>query len=643
MIKIAKVIPLVSSIQKDHLTYFTAREINAGDIVTVPIRSKSVDAMVIEVGEAIEDKTTLKEATFGLKKITSVKGGAPFRKTFIRACREASHYQAGMLGAVLDTMLPSLLFKNFGKLKETKQEEPGTRIMPEKLAFQSTYEDRVAFYKTFIRESFAKKESVFICVPTIQEIRKLKEELKKGIEQHTFVFHSDMSNKQFVSAYNSCLAEEHQVLIVATAPFLFIPRNDIATYIVEHESSVAYRVPSRPYVDMRIFAELFAYENKSKIILADSLLRMETLYRKDAGDLQEVSPVSYRIPQNIKEEIASMKRENKDGKSAVFSVFTKEVKDALEFSNSTGGRTFLFALRKGLAPITVCQDCGTTVLCKRCDSPLVLYKTNSEENRIYVCNKCKYEDSTDITCRHCGSWNLIPLGIGTTLVRDEVLALYKDRPVIVFDKDTIKSEKEAMEALSEFYSTPKAVLVGTELALYYMEEKVETAAIISFDSLFSLPTFRINERIVHILEALRDLADKQFIIQTKNPDEKILLAFKNSTLLGFYRDEIAERKMLSYPPFSVLIKISYQGTYENSEKAKSYLQETFKDYKPDIMDAFIKRIKGMYIMHALIRIPSKNWTRQGLSMDGSFDHKLENLLKSLPPSFKVQVDPENIL
>jgi primosomal protein N' (replication factor Y) len=213
----------------------------------------------------------------------------------------------------------------------------------------------------------------------------------------------------------------------------------------------------------------------------------------------------------------------------------------------------------------------------------------------------------------------------------------------LFDKDTIKSEKEAMEALSEFYSTPKAVLVGTELALYYMEEKVETAAIISFDSLFSLPTFRINERIVHILEALRDLADKQFIIQTKNPDEKILLAFKNSTLLGFYRDEISERKMLSYPPFSVLIKISYQGTYENSEKAKSYLQETFKDYKPDIMDAFIKRIKGMYIMHALIRIPSKNWTRQGLSMDGSFDHKLENLLKSLPPSFKVQVDQENIL
>lgn len=654
MIKTVKVIPLSSSVQKDYLTYFTGREVEVGTIVTVPIRKSNVEAMVVEVGEAIEDKSALKQATFNLKKITSVKGPSPFDQTFFKTCVEASNYFAGTLGGVLDTMLPSHVFKHYAKLTplvNDKERAHESALAPEKLVFQGALEDRISFYKTFIRESFAKKQSVYLCLPTIQDIETFAATLQKGIEKYVFVFHSDLSQKSFVAAYNSALEETHPVLIIGTGTFLFIPRDDIRTYIVEHESSNAYRTLSKPYIDMRVFAELYAYERKAKLILSDTFLRTETLYRHDEGELGEVSPISFRIPKTIDEEIVNVRTTQDSGipgkqnakQTVAFQVLGEDIVRSIRKAGELGEHTFLFALRKGLAPVTICRDCGTTLLCEHCESPLVLYKGERPDERIYICNKCKRERDSDVTCKHCGGWNMVPLGIGTETVRDEVVKLFPERTIIVFDKETITSEKEALAAMKLFYATPGAVLIGTELALYYMSTPVSVVGLISFDSLFSIPTFRINERILHILESLRQHANERFIIQTKNIEENILQAFKNNTLLGFYRDELAERKMLSYPPYTTMIKISYQGTEANVNKEKVRLKELFTDYKPDILDAFVKRVRGMYVTHALIRVPRTSWMRVGQNKKGTFEEELAAKLRSLPPSFKVQVDPEDVL
>ena len=49
---IATVIPLAKGIQKEHLSYFTAEKIEPGMIVTVPVRKKFIDAIVIDIEPA---------------------------------------------------------------------------------------------------------------------------------------------------------------------------------------------------------------------------------------------------------------------------------------------------------------------------------------------------------------------------------------------------------------------------------------------------------------------------------------------------------------------------------------------------------------------------------------------------------------
>jgi primosomal protein N' (replication factor Y) len=194
-----------------------------------------------------------------------------------------------------------------------------------------------------------------------------------------------------------------------------------------------------------------------------------------------------------------------------------------------------------------------------------------------------------------------------------------------------------------FWKTPGAIMIGTEFALHYFFQKVTRSAIVSFDSLFSIPNFRLSEKIIHLVASLRALTEQEFILQTKNKEDRILSALASGNLLGLYRDELEERKALRYPPFATLIKITYRGSESDVEAKKEMLADLLKDYNPDIMNAFIKKMKGSYSTNALIKIDSSAWTLPGLSREGTFDTTLENLLRSLPPSFSVHVDPEDIL
>jgi len=39
---------------------------------------------------------------------------------------------------------------------------------------------------------------------------------------------------------------------------------------------------------------------------------------------------------------------------------------------------------------------------------------------MFICNRCEEEKDGDTACAACGSWNLMPLGIGTDTVYEEI-------------------------------------------------------------------------------------------------------------------------------------------------------------------------------------------------------------------------------
>jgi primosomal protein N' len=51
------------------------------------------------------------------------------------------------------------------------------------------------------------------------------------------------------------------------------------------------------------------------------------------------------------------------------------------------------------------------------------------------------------------------------------------------DKDNVKTQKQAIKIIDKFYQTTGSILIGTEMALPYLNKKIENSAILSIDNL----------------------------------------------------------------------------------------------------------------------------------------------------------------
>ena len=273
--KILSCIPISRGMGREELSYFTLKDVSRGCLVSVPLRRRQVPAIVVGVENALFSKTELKSLPFGLRKIGNVKARAFLLPAFIESAREAARYFATTTGAVLSSFTPTALSSECGtnipketlgteKDISTQARENATKHIP--LLIQSADEERIAAYRGIIREEFARGGSVFVCLPEITEIERLSEALSRGIPEYTFVFHSGISGKKLAALWTKALSEKHPILIVGTGQFFSLPRADIHTIIVEKESSRAYKTITRPYADIRIFAEIFARKLRARLI-----------------------------------------------------------------------------------------------------------------------------------------------------------------------------------------------------------------------------------------------------------------------------------------------------------------------------------------------------------------------------------------
>lgn len=642
--KIVTVIPLKKGLLKEELTYFSSQEISLGSIVNIPVRNKKILGLIVSVENVKDVKSSIKNMDFNLKKIEEVKEQSIFRPELIESIFSTSEYFVTKRNIGITSLIPAILkekydeilnlVQNNHQIQETSQNEV-KKIKSEKLLFQASLEDRISYYKTLIRESFAQKKSIFFVLPTEYDINIFSDLLSRGIENFSISIHGNLSAKKQFENVKKIIESPHPITVFGTTPFLSIPRKDFETIIIEHESSNAYRMMAKPNFDLKIFAEIFASKINTKLILADSLLSFGTIAKIELDNFGEIRPLSFKT--NFEGEIAIPKTEGEFKVLGDQSVF--EIKTAIAKKDNV----FIFSLRKGLASITICRDCNQEVLCEECSAPLVLYLSRDSKKRMFVCNRCKKEANTETVCKNCKSWNLVPLGIGTDTVYEECQCEFPNTKIFKLDKETVKTTKQAKNIIKEFEENKGGILIGTEMALFYLKNQLPLSVVASFDSLWSIPNYKISEKVIQILTSIISKTSKKIIIQTKNEQDPAILAIRTENLLSFAREELKDRKTLGYPPYKRFIKINFLGDKEETTRAKKIILEIFKEYDPVIFSGFIAKQKGKYATNALIKMELKKWSLPELSSNATIDQNLFKKLVSLPPSFLVSIDPEDLL
>ena len=580
-IYILTVIPIGKSVPRGELHYFSGLSPLIGSLISVPLKNKNSPAVVIGSQNAKEIKTDLKNFSYEVKKILNPSQECAFENSFVEVARQTSRYYLAPVGQILNYFFKPTREINPPRSSQMKKEE--------KMVLQAPEEERLALYKSLIREEFAKKSSLFFCLPTYAQIGKFALALKKGIEEYVYALSGDLGNKEIKAVLKKMRECDHPLLLLATPHFLSLIKKNFGTLVIENEASPYYKTRERPFFDLAHFGEMLAKETGLKLILADSLLSVKTLYLKDKGAYLPIAPLKFRLPKENTTQVIDMR--GSKGNQAE-NILGQELTDLVEAALNHNEKIFLFVLRKGVAPITICGDCGRELTCKDCQSPLVLYHPPS-----YLCHKCLKRYPADVRCPHCRSWRLNPLGIGIERVEELLRKKFPSASIFKIESSSGKTNKKIEEITRKFLTTPSAILIGTELGLNHLDVKVTHSAVVSLDGLFALPDYSMPEKVLALLLRLSNKTEKYFLIQTRNPEERIFQYLTRGNLLDFYRNELETREKFGYPPIKLLIKISLTAKKEEVEKETADIAKMLADWKPEVYSAFTPKVKGLSLIH----------------------------------------------
>lgn len=649
--KIIDVIPIAKGIPQEKLSYFTSKDVSVGALVSVPVRKKEIPAIVSAVSDAKESKTSLKGSDFSIRPIKSIISANFITPEFLEACKEIAEYYLSSPGSAIKDFVPQAILEGgseLGILKITNQNSNNANKRHEILVIQSATEERVQYYKSIVREELAKNKSVFLCLPTVADMEKIFEELGRGIEKYVFALSGKMPNKKIKDEWKKAVEEKHSVLIIATKSFLSLPRRDFGAIIIDKESSSVFKNQKRPYIDARKAAEIISRKEQARLIFGDELVRTETFHRQETGEFPPSFARQSRLVGTAEQIIIDAKEYFEEKQNQRKFVSTPELLRTMDEAVAKNEKIIIFANRKGYNPTTICADCHRTLLCGKCDAPAVMRKTDSK-NVVQRCHKCLAELPAPDRCPYCKSWRLESYGIGTQMVAEEMRGFFPKAKIFELDSDSVPNEKTGKKIAEEFLALPAgqagggglpagkaSILVGTEMIFSYINRPVDRVIAISVDGLFTLPEFKINEKVFHLLLQLKSLAQKSFLIQTRFPKLPLFANVLRGNISGFYKEELESRKIFQYPPFKLLIKITKEGKNESQlNKEIEALQKILTEWNPSSYPAFIPKIKNLHIKHILLKIDPDSWPRG--------QEKLSQILSSLPPSYKVDIGPESLL
>lgn len=627
LMHVIEVIPLKKGVAIESLSYYSSVAYEPGTLISIPVRKRTIPGVVVDIRSVSTAKAALRTATFSLRKLPPQETAEKLPTTILTTAREILKTTPAQLGSILFSILPPDVRTGDRSYPQLPDHTGDEMFVPSVLT--ATAADRYIAYRSHIRESFAHRGSVLFVVPTSAAVEQAEALLSKGIEKRVVTLASTHGKKRLDAAYEKFEDLRQSKLIITTPNFAFLCRHDITTIIIENAGSLHYISRSRPYLDARETLRVYARILCTELIIGDNVPPTETevARREERYATYEEHATRLQIPSSL-----ALAKHPKE--SPTFSLITKELAEYIDVTLANRGRVFLYASRRGLAPIVLCRDCGHIFRCPDSGAPYSLLRTGSGENekRWFYCATSGARVPAADVCPDCGSWRLIEQGIGIQQVYDHIKQHYPQINTVLMDHQTAGTHPKAKRLSQQFYDERRSILIGSNLALPYLTKPIECIGIISYEAMRSVPTWRADETVFHTLLTLREIASKDLVVQTRSePDELITLA-KKGLVDQFYTGEIELRRSLGYPPFSVFILLTFVGSKPQVVETEALISRSLAAFSPMFYNGPLSRPEKT-IRFGLIRLPAEQFP----------DATLLQALTELPPYIKVEVNPAKII
>jgi primosomal protein N' (replication factor Y) len=492
----------------------------------------------------------------------------------------------------------------------------------EYLLFGITGSGKTEVYLQSARAAVDQGRGVLILVPEISLTPQMIGRIRSRFGNDVAVLHSRLTPAERYEQWQRILRQEVRIAVGARSA-VFAPLRDIGLIVIDEEQESTYKSETHPRYHAREIARLRAREHGAVLVLGSATPSVESYQRCETGHAIRLT-LGGRIGEAglARTSIVDMRRELAEGNRSMFS---RELRQALQQCLSDGRQAIIFLNRRGYAGFVLCRRCGHVVACKACSVSMTTHldpHAIAPDRAVHlVCHYCGRISPAPATCPACGSSQIGRFGAGTQQIEEVFNREFAPYRALRMDQDTTVGRTSHARLLDQFARHEADVLIGTQMiAKGHDFANVTVVGILAADLMLGISDFRASERAFQLItqaagRAGRGDAAGTVFIQAYNVDDYAIRLAAAQDYPGFFRQEIAYRRLMHYPPFGSICALTLSAQREPSARDKSMVLASMLKARQQAETAFqgvqiigparapIHQIKGRYRWRLILKGP----------------------------------------
>jgi primosomal protein N' (replication factor Y) (superfamily II helicase) len=409
-------------------------------------------------------------------------------------------------------------------------------------------------YLRAAEEALREGRQVLVLVPEIALTTQIVQRFRAWFGDAVAVAHSKLSQNERGDVWYKMRNGTARILIGVRSA-VFAPFENLGLVIIDEEQETSYKQEERPSYHAREVARCRCRLNKAVLLLGSATPSLDSYYLARTGAMTELRlterPSGAVLPKvtlvDMRDELAQKN----------FSVLSRRLRQEIVETVRRGEQAIILLNRRGFSTFVMCRDCGTALVCPHCAVSLVYHA----KEQVMRCHYCGREEPVPHVCPHCGSRRIKFFGSGTQKAEAALQELPGVR-VLRMDQDSTAGKMAHEEIIRRFQAGEANVLLGTQMVAKGHDIKnVTLVGILTADSSLNLPDFRAAEMAFDLLtqtagRAGRGTLPGHVVLQTYDPDNEIIRLAARQDYDRFATGELQQRKVLHYPPYSRILKLT---------------------------------------------------------------------------------------
>lgn len=430
------------------------------------------------------------------------------------------------------------------------------------LLFGVTGSGKTQVYLKLIDSALENGKDVIVLVPEISLTPQMISIFHKRYGKIVAVLHSGLSIGERTDEYKRVDRGEAKI-VVGTRSAVFAPVHNLGLIVMDEEQEHTYKSERTPRYHARDVANFRCKYNKALFLMTSATPSIES-YSAALNGRYKLCEINERYGNSRLPEVITvdMKAEMASGNKSPIS---QTLKQLIAENLDNNKQTILLINRRGYNTFIACNSCGHVLTCPNCSISLTYH---SYTNRL-MCHYCGYSRPLDNICPECGKNSIRYSGYGTQRIEDELSRLFPNASVLRMDADTTTGKFSHQKIFDAFLSGKYDILVGTQMVAKGLDfPNVTLVGVVNADNSLYDESYLANERSFDLITQVvgrsgrRDDEGKA-LIQTINPYNEIIEYASQQDYKSFFNNEIALRKLLTYPPFCDIYFISFISQDEN--------------------------------------------------------------------------------